>query len=73
VLTRQLVEGNALEQDRRITTQGFGVPFHRELQRRLSFEALNLLETVTDMPGRLGMCRYAGPDAKALTERVRRL
>jgi len=54
----------------------FGVPFHRDLQRRVLFEALNFLETATasgtirDVPIRWADVRR---EAKTLTEQGRKL
>ena len=54
----------------------FGVPFHRDLQKRVLFEALDLLETaqvsetIRDIPIKWADVRR---EAKTLTEQGRRL
>jgi hypothetical protein len=54
----------------------FGVPFHRDLQRRVLFEALSLLETapasgtIRDVPIRWADVRR---EAKTLSEQGRKL
>jgi D-proline reductase (dithiol) PrdB len=54
----------------------FGVPFHRELQRKVLFEALNLLETATDSGTiRDILIKWADVrrEAKMLTDQGRKL
>jgi hypothetical protein len=54
----------------------FGVPFHRELQRRVILDALDLLEnaaepgTIVDLPIKWAQVRR---EAKTLTEQGRKL
>lgn len=54
----------------------FGVPFHRELQRKVLFEALNLVETATDSGTiRDIVIKWADVrrEAKTLTDQGRKL